>query len=276
MTTSLRVIAVTTLLLIFPFAFLSAQDGNGDAPGIQTQPVKPPETDKTSKRIIALHWKARGGLGPWREVESIRLPGKKKEGQKDFKMTWLKQAPNRLRIESERDYLGWKYQTVFVVNGEEIWQQEISPESRNPSNVPGQLARRLRWNADFHTPLADYESDRHAFTYRGKGEIAGRPAFIIEGHLDYNFKVFYFFDTKTFQILNYRFTDYFAGQAMKVDCMPTGLKRVEGIWFETGYDFRVNGRSYRKVEIEYFELNPDLPEKAFVKPVPREIWLRGR
>jgi hypothetical protein len=256
-------------LLLLPAPFSVAQV-------VQPEPEAPASTDATAQRIIDLHAQARGGWDNLRKMETLRLGGKLVTGTQEYRIRWWRARPHFLRVEQFQQRLGWDYETVWIVRQDKVWQQERLPEQKNPVAIEDDTAKLWQIEADLLGPLLNWRERGHVFTYGGESKVLGRPSYHLVGHLRDGSRIGYDIDQQTFLVLNMRTWDYFAGRRMAVDRMPTGVRRVNGIWVETGYDYRVGGESYKRVDFEEIAVNQQLEPALFAEPSVREIWLRGR
>lgn len=235
----------------------------GQAGGIAVQPPQPPRTDATAARIIALHLQAIGGAERMAALQSLRRTARQSQGGTDSRLTFLHAFPFHFHWIEQRTHLGWDYRTDQLYTGVHAWQRELLPKASAAQPLDTGVAKVLAFEANLPVLFVNYARKGYAFSYVGETEFAGTPVLLVRGHLFPGFSVDIFFDKARFFVVNYRYVQPFAGAQMQVDRMPTGMRKIDGIWFTTGYDFRVEGQSFRTLSFEDFELNSpmDLPDR---------------
>lgn len=269
-------LSFTFSILISTFGYSQGDSSAQNSSGIQRSSPTPETTDKTSLKIINLHLSARGGKEALRNIQNLVFLGEESQGQNEFNIRMVMAPPGKVFIEKTRDHLGWKYLTIKGTDGNQAWSQEILPDERNPEPLNPKDSAMVMLEAELPVLFAYWEQQGHVFKYLGESEISNRKAYKIRGFLSNGLNVDFYFDQKTFQLLNYKLEDDFAGKTNLVNRMPTGLRKIEGVWFETGYNFRIEGKSYRKVKFNEMRVNQPIEDTNFSMPKKREIWLRGR
>ncbi|NBD37052.1 MAG: hypothetical protein GVY10_00590 [Verrucomicrobia bacterium] len=258
-------------VLFLLFGLLFSADGKS---GIWPSSKIPPATDKTSARILALHLASRGGENPLWLVRSLRLEGTLQEGRRDFSITRTYRAVEALHETRERQHLGWTYRSYRATDGSAAWERDLLPERTSMHKVSGLERDLLLLEAALPFLFLNYEEKGHRFVYRGEVRFAGRDAYLLHGYLAWGMEIDLHIDRKTFRILNYRHPVRVAGEKVLADRMPLGLRKENGLWWETGYDFRIRGASFRTVRYTAFVLNPELPPELFRPPESSGVWLR--
>ena len=235
---------------------------------------KPGQTDETSRKLIDLNQKARGGLDALDKVRNVRFTGTLVEGQSDYRHTSLHARPDLLRQEVFRTHIGRDYQTVTGTSGEKTWRRVLLPEKKLPQEISGFEAQLIDLDARIPFLLLDHDANGVVFAYRGEVTYSGRKAYLIHGWLPSGMELDIHIDASSFHVLNYRHGFRIAGRPVLVDRTPTGLKKNDGVWWETGYRFHIRGKVFRQITIEGIAINQDIGEAVFTLPVAREYWLR--
>lgn len=258
---------------LFLLCFATALSASESSKGIWPASEVPDSSDSTSLRILNLHLKARGGPEKIRLVSTLILRGRLQEGRESFDLTRYHARPASLRSERRRDHLGWQYHTVTVVTPESGWSQAVLPETDRPGTLSDDDHRRWLLEARLPFLLLHPDQQGHRFVYKGKVRFAGKEAYLLHGFLASGTQLDVHIDAETFHVLNYRHPFRIAGKKVLVDRMPLGLRRIDGVWFESGYDFRVKGESLRRIEFTEIIPNHALPAKAFQRPRSSSITL---
>ena len=254
--------------------FLIAQEETptgpwGDSP-------KPESSDETSLKIIDLHIKARGGLEALLAIKGIRMDGLLVEGIKDYKLETLHRRPNLLMVKSTLTHMGDDYVKILVTDANETWTQDLLPKRRRPGSLSANDKASLEIDARLPYLFLDAISSENVYAYKGETTFAGRKAYVIRVWLDNGDQIEALFDVKSFHIINYRQVYRIGPRDLIVDRVPIGLTRVENTWWEEGYNYRLRGKTFRKITYKKISFTPSLPPKeTFKKPEVKELWLRG-
>ena len=266
------IIALVAGVLLSSFAVRGQEDqANSFWPGLK----KPAATDETSTRIIDLHLAARGGEKAMKAVQSLRLKGKVFEGNDSYRIEALFRHGGSARFETFYDRRGDEHRTVKATDGTKPWQRKILPKIERPTKIGGEEGRLFDLEARLPFLLLDHAEQQHVFLYTGKKEYLERTAYVIHGWLASGLRIDIYFDSKSFQILNYRHLFKIAGRDMLINLTPSKLKRKEKVWWEMEYKANYNGKTFRRVTYERIRTNLELEDALFAQPEIRELWLRG-
>lgn len=253
---------------------IHAQDA--PKPGLWPAVAKPAESDSTSLKIIDLNLKARGGEKALRKVRTLSMEAELIEGKSDFQLSIHQVAPDRIRVETTRRHLGDDYITVTAFDGTTAWRQKTLPELKKPGRLGGLDQHLLELEAALPFLLLEAESAGHVFAYRGKERFAKRDTYVLHGWLKNGFQLDVLVDAESFHVINYRHAFRIGGKEVLIDRAPSGLTRVENLWFDKGYVFRLRGKAFRKLAFTDIEANTLPPENAFTEPPVKERWLKIR
>lgn len=247
--------------LFFPLFLLFFQSLQADI-----QPAEPPraQTDSVAARILDLHLKARGGPIAFESLESLIRVGQRKEGQRIESISLRHRPPFKVYFQTSHKELGWEHKAISIYNGQNAWHQELSPERRPLTSLPVKEAKLLAFEADLPTLVYRYKTKGYSFQYIEESSVGERKAFVLRAHLFPDFSVDIFFDAQTFLILNYRYPHSFAGKIEMIDRLPTRMKRVDGIWFAHGYDFRLRADVFASIEFTDIQVNPQVDPALFL------------
>jgi hypothetical protein len=252
---------------------LLAQDAEPTSPW----PIldKPGLSDETSRKLIDLHLKARGGVEALKAVKSLSMKGKLFEGQKEYNIEGLYTHDGAARFEVYYQQRGFEHRTIKATDGKLGWQRKVLPEKQLPSSIGGDDARLLDLEARLPFLFLDYFENEHVFVYRGKLPYLGRVAYVVHGWLASGMQIDVYFDEKTFQILNYRHTYKIAGKEVIVNLTPSKLKKSAGVWWEMEYKMNYEAKTFRRISFSRIETNVEFEKSLFAQPEIKEYWLRS-
>jgi len=197
------------------------------------------------------------------------------EGIKDYKLESLYRRPNLLMIKSTLTHMGDDYVKILVTDGGETWTQELLPKRKTPGSLSKSDEASHEVDARLPWLFLDAVSSENVFAYKGETTFLGKPAFVIRVWMDNGDQVEALFDKKSFHIINYRQSYRIGPRDILVDRVPTGLTRVDDTWWESGYDYRLRGKTFRKVSFKKIRFTDLPPMDMFRKPEVKERWLRG-
>lgn len=259
-------------LLVFPLVLQGQDEADETESAAAVQ--RPASSDKTSKRIIDLHLKARGGKDKLRSLPVVRMEGELVENIKEYSLNIIHKAPNLIRLESTITHLGDDYVTISASDGTNAWRQETQPERKNPNKISGLDKQLLELDAMLPFLFSFHEEAGHVFAYRGKDTYAKRDAYVLHGWLSNGMELDILFDAESFHIINYRHPYAIGGKTVEIDRPPAGLIRVGDTWWEKGYFYRFRGKAFRKVSFEEISPAAEPAGDSFTEPPTRERWLR--
>lgn len=261
--------ALSFLLLLTTTPALADDSPSGIWPASEAPEI----SDPTSQRILDLHLKARGGADRLRNLHTLVFQGQLKEGRDEFQLTQYHAAPLSLRTETRRDHLGWQYLTATVATPDSAWSRELLPNPRKPQSLSDSQHRQLLLEAALPFLFLDHQKKGHRFRYKGKVRFAGKEAYLLHGYLAFGLRIEVHFDAQSFHVLNYRHPFPVANKQILVNRLPVGLRKMDGLWFETGYDFRHKGSSLRHLSFSEIYPNRALPSSSFQRPHRSSIHL---
>jgi hypothetical protein len=268
------------IVLLSLFALLSSQLASQillpPRTGVWPEADRPAKSDASSLNLIAAHLKARGGTEALKAVGGLHCKGTLTRQLQTFSLESWHDPLGNGRLEQARTHLGWDYLTAWGIYGESVWEKHYLPDDRNPDPMTGLRAQTLRFEAGLPFLFLDHAGKGHVFSYRGEVFFAKRKAHLIHAWLASGLQMDIHFDSRTLHVLNYRYAAEFAGIKRLVDRLPTGLKKVDGIWWDLGYSVRVDGDIIETITFEQISVIDEPPEPSrFTTPPSREIWLRG-
>ena len=249
---------VTVVSLLGGFGSFALQAGTSDANAL---------------RIIDLHLQARGGRDAIEALQSVRRTAIEKEGRNDFRLEWTWSRDYGVREDQHREHLGRPYHRLRARSGTMVWGHDVTPKRSRPGLLKPSEASEFQWTSLLFTdpcrPFLQGPQYGFNFTYEGPKTVQKRPAYLVKMTQKDGPEVEYAFDQKTFLLLRLRFPVSFSGQNVVTDCYPTGATRLGGVLFETGYDYSINGKRFRKIRFEHNTVNEAVDSGFFDKPYVR-------
>ena len=222
---------------------------------------------ETAARIIALHLKAAGGEEAWNALKTMQAEAKVEDSRRSFDVTFSYATPDQFRGEYRGDDQGWRYQHTLAFDGTSGWRQEALPKPGSVTSLSLPDAENLRRQALLFNPFSHAEAKGNVFAFLGKTDVFNTPAYLVRATLQANsqrpFEAFYYFDAKTFLVLNIGYKEYHTGREVDVDRHTTRMLKIDGLWLPVSYELRSEGTVLRRVSFGQVTLNPELPEAYF-------------
>lgn len=259
-------------VIFLPLPDLTAQETEDDT--LWPEIDRPQKTDPTSRKLMDLNLKARGGVEALEAIRNIRFDGSLVEGKNDYNITLIHARPDLLRQEVYRRHIGRDYRTVTGTAGKGTWRQTVLPEKELPRKMGGLDAQLFDLEARMPFMFMEQVMAGTTFVYRGEVRYANQPAYLLHGWLPTGLEIDIHLDAKSFHIINVRHPMKIGGKAVLVDRTPVGLKRGGEVWWESGHKVHIRAKVVKKIRSEKLQINVDLGEAAFSEPTPNEYWLR--
>jgi hypothetical protein len=227
-------------------------------------------SDARALKIVSLHLQARGGEEAIRALESLERRAQLREGREDFSLEWRWHREFGAREEQQREHLGRHYSRLRVRQGDQIWGHDLSPKRSRPGLLGAAEAAEFVWNTQLclepWRPFVEGIAAGHVFTVEGSKTIRERRCHFIRARSPEGRTVFYAFDEATFLLVAVQFEGSFAGEKANILAVVSGVERLGGVLFETGYDFYQQGKRFKHLRFSPSRLNPPLEKGIFEKP----------
>ena len=266
------------LCLLLPIS-LTAQDGleTEDESGEEQKVDRgPTSTDATAAKIISLHLAYNGGLEKIKSTKTLRKTGSFKEGKELLQITEYYKTPNKYRIEKRFRQGGREHLSVLATDGRTVWSRELSPVKKPPVVKKGAEAKKVLADADIYGNLVDWKAKGHNFSYQGKSNVSGRPAFLLKAGLSNGEVRWYYFDSKTFLVTRIEFKETFAGTKVYANIYPIKFKPVNGTYHNETIEFTASDQVYRTIAYDQIIANEDISDDIFALPKIKEFILRQK
>jgi outer membrane lipoprotein-sorting protein len=173
---------------------------------------------------------------------------------------WFK-PPNKQRM--EMTIQGQK--VIYATDGVVPWYCDPTKGVPLPTPLPEEQAREMKKNDDEY-PFLDYLEKGHKVELVGKEEFEGRQVYQAKLIRKNGSESTHFFDVETGRELRY-FTTGKRGDAEVIqESIERDFRRVGWLLMPFDIEFKVSGRTVRKMLIEAIEVDPDLDDSFFSLP----------
>lgn len=221
---------------------------------------------QTADEIIKKNIDAKGGLGKFKSIKTIRLTGlfsMPSMGIEDALITIVAKRPNLIRLDIE--VMGMVVVRAF--DGETAWQtMPTEMGDLETDEMPESDAEEMRRDSDFDGHLIDYKKKGHKVELVGKEDVEGTEVYNLKVTLKDGYVVNYYFDTKNFLDLKSKAITSFQGQEVEGETFYSDYKEIAGILFAHSIEMKLDGQTNQQVIFEKVELNVDVEDAYFKMP----------
>ena len=222
---------------------------------------------QTVDEIVAKVLAARGGADKIKATRRERVTGKISFGpgaEGPFSVDFAR--PLKMHME-----ISVNGQTVVRVYDGKSSGWVINPFAPNKDVQPmtAEDLRTISDEADFDGPLLDYRSKGHHIELVGKDEVDGKQAYKLQLTNKNGDVRTYFFDVSTFLLIKWEGKRTIENQEIPVETFFSDYRDVNGLKFAFEIDSDSPGSAQQqKITIEKIEIDPQIDEARFAKPVP--------
>jgi hypothetical protein len=172
----------------------------GDGPGLD--------------EILASHYEALGGTGAWDAVESVRFEGTMSMGpgmEAPFKMTMKR--PDNIRLE----FTFQGMTGIQASDGTTAWMVMPFMGKNDPEEMPADMAKQLKEQADIKGPLFDWADKGHEVELLGAEEMEGTEVYKIKLTRDSGDVRYHYLDTEYYVTVKQEGKTKVQGQEMEIE-----------------------------------------------------------
>jgi hypothetical protein len=219
----------------------------------------------TLAQVLARAYTARGGLLRLHALQGQRITGTISFGN-DASGPFFVEFKRPLKMHME---LVVQNQTmVRVYDGKEGWANNPFAGKPNPDSMTEDDLRNISEEADFDGPLVDYRKKGNQVELVGKDEVGDKDAWRVKMTTKNGDVRYYLFDATTFLLLKWEGQRQAQGKVIPVQSYFRDYRDVGGMKFAFAIDSGSSATDLtQKIIIEKIELNPQVPESEFAKPL---------
>jgi len=237
---------------------VSADDA--DAIAIVDKAMKALGGEDKLKKIEAAVWKSKGKLRLGDNTEH------------DFTGQIIMQGLDRVRTETEIDFLGQKQKMLSVLNGDKAIEV-FGHMPLEPDDAVASLKRRL-YLAIIPVTVAPLMGQRFKIGAAGEEKVGGRPAVVLKVTCPDGKDFTISFDKESglpVKAVGKVFS--LDGQQVTLERTYSDYKDFEGIKVATRIESKIDGKPSRKSELTEFKLLDKVDALTFA--IPKEAWIRS-
>jgi outer membrane lipoprotein-sorting protein len=220
---------------------------------------------QSADEILAKVMAARGGLAKIHAVRSQRVTGQITFGEVSGPFVVELERPLKMHMQ----FTIQNMTMVRVYDGKSAgWANNPFAGKMNPDQMGEEELKNISEESDFDGPLVDYKAKGNQVELVGKDKFKDKDVWRVKLTTKNGDVRFYLFDADTLLLLKWEGKRKADGQEIPVESYFSDYREVGGLKFYFAID---SGNSVnditQKIRIEKIELNPQISEAEFSKPV---------
>jgi len=171
--------------------------------------------------VLASHYEALGGTGAWDAVESVRFEGTMSMGpgmEAPFKMTMKR--PDMIRLE----FTFQGMTGIQASDGETAWMVMPFMGKNDPEEMPADMAKQLKEQADIEGPLFAWDDKGHTVELVGAEEMEGTEVYKIKLTRDGGDVRYHYLDSEYYVTVKQEGKTKVQGQEMEIETSISDYK----------------------------------------------------
>ena len=214
--------------------------------------------------ILSKYYQATG-IDHIKDWNTLTTTGKSVAQGMEFPLTIYMKRPNKIRVEVEIQ--GNKMLQVF--DGQAGWSVAPWSGSSDPQDMTPDEIKGMKAQADFEGSLFTWKEKGHKVELIGREDMEGTPVYKIKVIRDDENIETYFIDAENFIPLKIANVMKVQGNETETESLPSNYKEVNGAMMPFAVENKFKGQTISNVVIEKYEINKDVDDNLFVKPVKK-------
>jgi hypothetical protein len=222
---------------------------------------------QTAEELVAKNLKAKGGIGEIKAIHSLRMSGKLQSGGFVAQLGQDSMEPNLLR----QTFTIQGMTQIQAYDGSIGWQISPFGGRKDPEQLGEDDLRGLVEEADFYSPLVDYQRKGNTVEYLGHDTVDGDDALRLKVTLKNGDIFYYYLDPDTYIEIRIEKQQFIRGAVRETVTDLGSYKQVSGVYqpfsIESGPKGDPGGRA--KITIDKIEANVPIDASEFKMPAPK-------
>jgi outer membrane lipoprotein-sorting protein len=226
-----------------------------------------PACAQTADDIVEKYVEARGGAVKLKAVQSERISGHISFGP-GLEGAFFIEFKRPLKMHMEATIQGQTL--VRVYDGKSSgWVINPFEPSKDVQPMSAEDLKTIPDEADFDGPLVDYRAKGNQIALAGKDEVEGKPVYKIKLTRKTGGTRTYYVDSSSFLVLKWEGVAKQEDQEIPIANLLGDYRDVNGLKFPFEMDTDSSATPQRrKFVIDKVEINPQIDDARFTKPVP--------
>lgn len=231
------------------------------AGGLMVSPVAAQDLDE----VLNNYYEAVGGLDAWQSVQTMKMTGSLMMGGMGVEAPFVITTKRPKNVRLEFTFQGMTGIQAF--DGETAWMIMPFMGKTDPEQMPEDMAKDVKDQADLDGALMGYEEDGHQLELIGLEETEGTEAYKIKVTKNNGDVEYYFLDSEYFIPIKVEGSREMQGRVIEFETVLSDYKDVGGLMMPHSIESKPKGAPAGQViTIDTIELNVDVDDSAFAMP----------
>lgn len=197
------------------------------------------------------------------KVNSMRSSGKMVTQGLEIPVIQMSKRPDNFRMEGTIQGLTF----VATFNGKEGWNLNPFTGSNEPQPFGEDELRSTKNSADIDGMLWNWKGKGYTVTLEGKEDMEGTECFKIKAETKEGDVYTYYIDSDSYMMIRTNAKVKIQGNESESDTYLSNYMQVEGLVIPGKVDTKMNGQIAMTIVIDKVEINPELDNALFEKPI---------
>jgi outer membrane lipoprotein-sorting protein len=224
-----------------------------------------PASAQSVTEVLDRHFQALGGLEKLKAAQTFRMTGRMTLSP-GMEATFLREQkrPNQFRLEFTLQGMTG----IQAYDGQTAWMQMPMMGQPDPAEMPPDLARAVKEEAEFDGPLMDYAARGSTVELAGKEPVDGTESFKIKLTRKNGEVTWYYLDAQRYLPVKSETQRTIQGTAMATSTTYSDYRGVAGLLVPHTVQISGAGAAVQTLTIEKVEVNVPLDDGRFRMPRP--------
>jgi len=197
------------------------------------------------------------------KVNTQKLTGKMLQGGIEIPFTMMTKRPEKIRVEGTFQGLTF----IQNYNGKEGWNLNPFAGVTDPQPMSEEDLKEMHYQADMDGMLWNWNEKGYTVTFDGKDDMEGTSCYKIKVDTKEGDSFTYYIDSDSYLILRSNTKMQRLGNEIESDTYFSNYNMVEGIAVPGKIETKMKDQLMGTLVIENVELNTELDDTLFEKPV---------
>lgn len=197
------------------------------------------------------------------KTNTQKLTGKMIQSGIEIPIIQMAKRPNKVRMEGTFQSLTF----VQTYNGKEGWSINPFAGVAEPQPMTADELKSMGYQADMDGMLWNWKEKGFTVTYEGKEDMEGTSCFKIKLVTKEGDSFLYYLDADSYIMIKSTTKVKVMGNETEADTYYSNYMQVEGLAVPGKIESKMNGQVMMTMVIEKVEINTDLNDSLFEKPV---------
>jgi len=197
------------------------------------------------------------------KTNTQKLTGKMLQSGIEIPIIQMAKRPNKVRMEGTFQSLTF----VQTYNGKEGWSVNPFAGIAEPQPMTADELKSMGYQADMDGMLWNWKEKGFTVTYEGKEDMEGTSCFKIKLVTKEGDSFVYYLDSDSYIMIKSTTKVKVMGNETEADTYYSNYMQVEGLAVPGKIESKMNGQVMMTMVIEKVEINTDLNDSLFEKPV---------